>query len=75
MKSKNSKRSKEDANYKTMSSGMRNADFKFEVPLSCHVSMMKKVLIEKMQAKYFLASHPYPKIEGEMVIFKPHKAD
>lgn len=36
---------------------------------------MKKVLIDKMAAKYFLASHPYPKIEGEMIIFKPKKAD
>lgn len=37
--------------------------------------MMKKALIEKLDAKYFLASHPYPKLEGEMVIFKPKKAD
>ena len=39
------------------------------------VSMMKKVLIEKMTGKYFLASHPYPKLEGEMIIFKPQKGD
>ena len=37
--------------------------------------MMKKVLIEKFENKYFLASHPYPKIEGEMIIFKPVKDD
>ena len=37
--------------------------------------MMKKVLIEKMEGKYFLASHPFPKILGEMIIFKPKKAD
>lgn len=36
---------------------------------------MKKVLIEKLPAKYFLASHPYPKLEGEMIIFKPRKED
>jgi len=39
------------------------------------ISMMKKVLIEKMESKYFLASHPYPKVEGEMIIFKPLKVD
>ena len=37
--------------------------------------MMKKVLIEKMAAKYFLGSHPYPKIEGELIVFKPQKND
>ena len=49
--------------------------YKYELPAACMVSMMKKVLIDKMPAKYFLASHPYPKIEGEMVIFKPKKVD
>ena len=37
--------------------------------------MMKKVLIEKMHEKYFLASHPFPKIDGEMIIYKPKKSD
>ena len=52
-----------------------NGSFKFELPQTCMVSMMKKVLIEKMEGKYFLASHPYPKLEGEMIIFKPKKGD
>ena len=50
--------------------------FKFELPPTCYISMMKKVLIEKhMQHKYVLASHPYPKLEGEMIVFKPKKED
>ena len=54
----------------------KNSDFKYDIPEKCYVSMMKKVLVEKFdETKYFLASHPYPKIEGEMVIFKPKKAD
>ena len=28
-----------------------------------------------MAAKYFLGSHPYPKIEGELIVFKPQKND
>jgi transposase len=52
-----------------------NEDFKYEIPPACFVSMMKKTLIDKMKAKYFLASHPYPKIDGELMIFKPMKAD
>jgi len=46
-------------------------DFKFDLSPACFVHLMKKALIEKMAAKYFLSSHPYPKIEGEMIIFKP----
>ena len=37
--------------------------------------MMKKTLIYKLPAKYFLASHPYPKLEGEMIVFRPRKDD
>lgn len=49
--------------------------FKYDIPASCLVGMMKKVLIEKLSSKYLLASHPYPKVEGEMIIFLPKKAD
>lgn len=52
-----------------------DTNFKYEIPPTCMVSMMKKVLIEKMTGKFFLASHPVPKIEGEMIIFKPKKSD
>lgn len=58
-----------------MSLNKTSETFKYEIPQSCYVSMMKKVLIEKMQAKWFLASHPYPRIEGEMIVFKPKKED
>lgn len=37
--------------------------------------MIKKGLVEKLREKYFLASHPYPKLEGEMIIFRPRKED
>ena len=38
--------------------------------------MMKKVLIEKkMPFDYELASHPFTKHEGEMIIFKPKRDD
>ena len=50
-------------------------NFKFEIPESCHVGMMKKTLIEKLEAKYLLVANPYPQIEGQMMIFLPKKAD
>ena len=36
--------------------------FKFDLPPTCMITMMKKALIEKMDEKYFLSSHPYPRI-------------
>ena len=72
-KSGTHKSSKDNSRFATLNK--TNENFKFEIPDSCKVTMMKKVLIEKMAGKYFLASHPYPKIEGEMVIFKPKKSD
>lgn len=49
--------------------------FKYEIPPSCYLTMMKKVLIDKLPAKYFLASHPFPRIPGEMMVFRPKKQD
>ena len=65
--------SKDNSRFTTLNKTTEN--FKFEIPDSCKVTMMKKVLIEKLNGKYFLASHPYPKIQGEMIIFKPKKSD
>lgn len=44
---------------------------KFDIPESCFLTMMKKILIEKLQDKFFLAVNPFPRVEGEMIIFKP----
>ena len=52
-----------------------NDSFRYETPDSCLVSMMKKTMISKLENKYLLTSHPYPKIEGEMIIFKAKKDD
>ena len=59
--------------YQSMSLNKTSDLFKFDIPISCHVTMMKKVLIDKMPAKYFLASHPFPRIPGEMIVFRPRK--
>ena len=75
---RSSKRSNMDASrYNSISMNKTGENFssKYDIPDSCKISMMRKVLIEKLPAKYFLASHPYPKIEGEMVVFLPKKED
>ena len=50
-------------------------NFKFEIPESCHVGIMSKCLIEKLDGKYLLVANPYPQTEGQMMIFLPKKAD
>jgi len=52
-----------------------DSNAKFEIPESCYLTMMKKILIEKLESKFFLAVNPFPRIEGEMIIFKPEKDD
>jgi len=54
---------------------LEDVNKKFEIPETCHMAMMKKLLIEKLENKFFLAVHPFPRIEGEMIIFKPQKED
>ena len=56
-----------------MSVSMEN--LKYEIPESCHVRMMKKVLIEKLESKYLLVANPFPQVEGQMMIFLPKKGD
>ena len=49
--------------------------YKFDIPESCFVSMMKKVKIEKLSNKFLLCSNPFPLIEGQMICFQPKKDD
>lgn len=73
---RSSRKSNLDASrYQSMSLNKTSDMFKYDIPASCNVTMMKKVLIDKLPAKYFLASHPYPKINGEMMVFRPRKQD
>ena len=48
---------------------------RYELPDAAFLSMKREVLIEKMLDKYYLATNPFPKIMGELIIFKPKKAD
>lgn len=43
-------------------------DYKYDLPGSCYISLMKGTQIEKLHKKYLLVSHPYPMLEGEMLI-------
>jgi len=60
---------------KSKESMISNQDYKFDIPATCVLPIMKGCLIEKLLRKYVLLAHPYPLIEGEMIMFQPVKAD
>jgi hypothetical protein len=58
------------------SGGVFSTDhYKYEIPESCQITMLKKVKIETLEDKFKLISHPYPQISGEMLVFRPRKED
>jgi hypothetical protein len=54
---------------------MSKDDFKYEIPERCYLILMKGTKIEKLHKKFALLSHPFPKIEGELIVFQPVKQD
>lgn len=50
-------------------------NYKYELPESCYINVMKSLKIDKLESKFYLVSHPYPQIEGELLIFQPKKDD
>jgi len=45
------------------------------IPESCFINFSKYCKIEKLEGKYLLVAHPYPVLEGEMLILQPKKED
>ena len=45
------------------------------LPASCYLTMSKNVLIEELLAKYYMTWHPFPKLFGELLVFKPRSVD
>lgn len=39
------------------------------------VGIPKDAKIEKLEAKYLLMAHPFPALEGEMLLLQPKKED
>jgi len=39
------------------------------------VNIPKNAKIEKLEAKYLLMAHPFPALEGEMLLLQPKKED
>jgi len=74
--SKKTKSRTDIMNKSALSSVVKKEDsFKYELPESCFIKMMKSVKIDKMDLKFLLVAHPLPTMEGEMLIFLPNKDD
>lgn len=50
-------------------------NLKYEIPATCMVNIPKNAKIEKLEAKYLLMAHPFPALEGEMLLLQPKKED
>jgi hypothetical protein len=62
-------KSKKDDLNKSKDSMLSKDDYKYEIPDSCYLSLMKGNKVAKLHKKYVLVSHPFPKIEGELIVF------
>jgi len=49
--------------------------WKTDIPESCMLTFMKGNKIADLDKRYVLLSHPYPIIEGEMIVFQPFEQD
>lgn len=59
-----SKKSVNKSTVDVRSTSKQDDSYKYDIPESCYVSMMKKVKIEKLSSKFLLCANPYPLIEG-----------
>ena len=55
--------------------GAGGDEWRTEIPESCLLTFMKGNKIAELDKKFVLLSHPYPIIEGEMVMFQPLDQD
>jgi hypothetical protein len=50
-------------------------DLKYDIPDSCFMILTKGNKISKLEKKFKLLAHPYPLLEGEMIMFQSLKQD
>jgi hypothetical protein len=42
----------------------------YDLPNNCKLEILKANLIEKFEEEYILVAHPFPQMEGEMLLFQ-----
>jgi hypothetical protein len=53
----------------------RKNQFKYKVPESCNMEMLKLNRIETLDEEFYLMVHPYPQMEGELIIVQTNPKD
>lgn len=48
---------------------------KYELPQSCKFDILIKNKVEELDNGYILAHHPYPMVQGEMLLFQTQRED
>jgi hypothetical protein len=42
---------------------------KYDIPNNCKLELLKAARIQKLEENYLLMAHPYPQMEGELLLF------
>lgn len=54
----------------TAKSDKQAQEMKYDLPKSCKLPISRKLIVETLQNGYYLVAHPYPQVEGEMLMFQ-----
>lgn len=58
-----------------MTNGSDKIETKYEISKECKLQFLKANKIEEFDDDYVLAVHPYPQIEGELLLFQIDERD
>jgi hypothetical protein len=46
----------------------RKNEYKYKIPTSCNMELLKLNRIETLDEEFYLMLHPYPQMEGELIV-------
>ena len=49
---------------------LQGAENPYDLPDECKLEIPMKALIDTLEENYVLVAHPYPQVEGEMLLFQ-----
>ena len=50
-------------------------DAKYDIPNNAKLELLKSAKVQKLEENYILMAHPYPQMEGEMLLFQANPED
>jgi hypothetical protein len=53
----------------SLASGDGKNRAQYDLPITCKIEMLKLARIEKLDDDFVLLAHPFPQMEGEMLLF------